>query len=163
MLIAVAPRRWYCRCDCGGFAVRTIESLTSSLRIGNTASCGCVVKEAVSAIRTTHGATRGRALGQGNHPLYATWVHMRARCTRPGHPDWKNYGARGIRVCDRWLSFANFLADMGERPPGMTIDRKNNNGNYEPGNVRWATRQQQSANRRPSTLWRRRGRPRAAQ
>lgn len=82
----------------------------------------------------------------------ASWSAMRERCRNPRHPGYAYYGGRGITVCERWLnSFANFLADMGPRPEGKTLDRfPNNDGNYEPGNCRWATARQQQANRRPS-------------
>jgi hypothetical protein len=89
-----------------------------------------------------------------HHYLFATWESMRQRCVNVKSPNYNNYGGRGITVCDRWLEpkgkgFWNFVNDMGERPKGMSLDRTNNDGNYEPSNCRWATATQQVANRRP--------------
>jgi hypothetical protein len=77
---------------------------------------------------------------------YSSWVNMNARCNNPNVPEYQHYGARGIRVCDRWKSFVAFREDMGERPPGMSIDRNDVNGHYEPGNCKWSTRREQSRN-----------------
>ncbi len=98
--------------------------------------------------RRTHGHTSG---GKPS-PTYKSWMAMMARCTNPASTNYALYGARGISVCQRWLTFENFLADVGERPAGMTIDRINADGNYEPGNVRWATAQMQTRNRRGNLL-----------
>lgn len=98
----------------------------------------------------------GRELhGEGRHgqrtPEYEAWLDMRWRCSTPSYKQWKDYGGRGITVCDRWLVYSNFLADVGRRPsPLLTLDRIANDGNYEPGNVRWATRHEQQMNRRVS-------------
>lgn len=87
--------------------------------------------------------------GYSKTPLYAVWKTMRARCSNPNNKSWENYGGRGIKVCDRWQSsYENFLADVGERPPGLTLDRIDPDGDYEPGNVRWATWHVQRINRR---------------
>ena len=93
--------------------------------------------------------------GMHKHPLFKTWISMRARCYKKWCTSYPNYGGRGITVCERWRnSFPNFLADMGERPPGHSIDRIDNDGNYEPSNCRWATPKQQTNNQRPRRLFR---------
>jgi hypothetical protein len=92
--------------------------------------------------------SHGHAVGGRRSPTYNSWRAMRERCSSPLHPFWADYGGRGIVVDPRWSSFAVFLADVGERPAGMTLDRKDVDGDYEPGNVRWATRSQQRWNRR---------------
>lgn len=131
-------RKWECVCDCGEITAVDI----SHLRRGNTKSCGCLNSEITGARNTTHGMT--------DTPTFIVWQGMLARCLNPKATSYRNYGARGVSVCPRWRdSFENFLADMGGRPKGMTLDRHpNNDGNYEPGNCRWATPQQQANNTR---------------
>jgi hypothetical protein len=128
---------WACVCDCGNR--KTVSS--SNLRRSLIKSCGCLQ----AANRLFHGHStrthRTRA--------YTCWSHMKSRCSNEKHPQYEDYGARGISVCERWMDFPNFLADMGEPQPGLSIDRINNDGNYEPGNCRWATQSEQNANRRP--------------
>jgi hypothetical protein len=111
-----------------------------------TKSCGCLSREAAAAKRVTHGDT----IGHRNAPEYDCYKNMIGRCYRPTLPTYKRYGARGIRVCERWRdSYENFIADMGRRPsPDHSIDRIDNDGHYEPGNCRWATREQQGTNTR---------------
>lgn len=101
----------------------------------------------------SHGNFRhGHAVRSGKTPEYKTWQSMIQRCRNPKVKNWEYYGGRGIRICERWLIFDNFLADMGPRPPDHSLDRIDNDGHYEVGNVRWATRAEQHANRRPETV-----------
>jgi len=135
---------WLCRCDCGN--ERTVSA--ANLRSGASQSCGCLHRERASQAKTTHG-------GCGTSE-YRTWRGIINRCTDPNQPRFKDYGGRGIRVCDRWRhSFENFLADVGPRPEGsrngraiFSLDRIDNDGDYEPGNCRWTTNTVQTRNAR---------------
>jgi hypothetical protein len=135
----------------------------SRANVGKTESCGCVAlrRRAEAAAQriadrqrlvTERRAARAQQGTLHRTPTYATWTEMIKRCTLDTHPDYKNYGGRGITMCDRWRVFENFLADMGERPHGTTIDRRNNDGNYEPSNCRWATATEQNRNSRHCKL-----------
>jgi hypothetical protein len=135
-------------CDCGNEYVTPI----SNLHKGSTQSCGCLRRERQRAAITKHGL----ASRNGANPLYKVWGAMLDRCENPQHKAYPNYGGRGIGVCPEWHDVTVFVAwmeaNLGPCPPGKSIDRTDNDGNYEPGNVRWATAREQSLNqRRPST------------
>lgn len=126
---------WRCRCECGVL----IETGSQRLKTGNTNSCGCLQREMTSARSGTHRMT--------GTPSYESWRAMRERCNNPNNSHYAAYGGRGIKVCASWqASFEAFLADMGERPEGTTLDRINPDGNYEPGNCRWADSKTQALN-----------------
>jgi len=128
--------KWECLCDCGN----TVFVTSNDLRTQKTLSCGCYKSEKTRAAKTKHGYRHKKT--------YTVWSNMIARCTK-NNP---NYSNRGIKVCDEWLVFENFLKDMGECPDGLSIDRIDVNGNYELSNCRWATRKEQAQNTRRSVL-----------
>jgi len=136
---ASSPAKWRCACKCGAEITTAVSCLTT----GMTRSCGCLRNEASrkNGLKTmTHGLTRS--------PEYRAWRSMRCRCYRVTDPSYQWYGGRGISVCQRWReSFLAFLADVGPRPsPRHSVDRIDNDGNYEPANCRWATTREQKAN-----------------
>jgi hypothetical protein len=134
---------WNCVCDCGiGVAVSG-----SALQQKTTQSCGCLFID----------TARGKGLlkrkhGLANTRIYGVWSNMKNRCYNPSYPKYKNWGGRGIRVCESWLDFSNFYADMGDAPVGMSIDRIDVNGDYCKENCRWATQKEQQNNRRNNVL-----------
>jgi hypothetical protein len=136
VLVEQTKRRCTCICDCGQRTIVDSGNLTS----GNTRSCGC--------LRHEHPGAKPKH-GHGHRtPTYSSWQSMLDRCTNPNHVYFRLYGGRGITVCDRWRSFENFLADMGLRPEGRSLDRVDPDGIYEPTNCRWATAVEQRRNRR---------------
>jgi hypothetical protein len=142
-----AAERWgymrvfMCQCECGEACFVRAALLTN----GSTKSCGCLNREMFRKRFTTHGMRR--------HRIYSIWGHMRHRCQNPNSSKYPIYGGRGIKVCERWQTFENFLADMGLPPTKKhSLDRIDVNGNYEPGNCRWATDKEQGNNRRDNRL-----------
>lgn len=134
-------RYWNCICACSKITTVRRDHLT----LLKVRSCGCLNADVASSTHSKHNAI--------NTPEYKTWCHMKERCLNPNCKDFKNYGGRGINVCDRWMySFINFFTDMGEKPPGLTIERLDVNGDYEPSNCAWRCRKEQSRNRRNNVL-----------
>lgn len=148
--------RWVVQCGCKTATTKEVRG--SVLRDGRSKSCGCLKTEGLVERSTKHGHCAG-----GNFsPTWWSWSGMVARCTDPTNDRYVEYGGAGIKVCDRWLGedgFVNFLADMGERPDGTTIDRHpNRKGNYEPANCRWGTDEEQANNKSNNTLLTHKGR-----
>lgn len=134
---------WRCLCNCGNHH----DVSSDHLRRGLVKSCGCLKAEKLSKGNLIHGdSPKGKKYSRE----YSSWAHMKTRCTNTKNDNYKYYGGRGVGFCERWKSYKNFLADMGRCPEGMTLERKNVNGNYEPSNCKWATWEEQRANKRNS-------------
>lgn len=132
---------WSCVCECG--AEKQVSGL--NLRHGRSRSCGCLHAEKTSEAVKKHGLI--------DHPIYRTWQCLKNRCMNPAADDYKHYGARGISVAPEWLDFRNFWRDVASQwSPGLTIERVDVNGNYEPGNVRWASWTEQARNKRTNVV-----------
>lgn len=138
------PGTWLCICTCGNN--HDVEG--HNLRNGSVSSCGCLRKELLSVRGSERNRSQAkcRCFSDRKNPAYAPWKAMHTRCTNSNRDDWPRYGGRGISVCERWNVFDNFLADMGERPIGTSIDRIDNDGNYEPSNCRWSDSKTQRNN-----------------
>lgn len=145
-------RRVKCRCECGAI----VQASFKLLRTGNTTSCGCLRRDLVAAKNTKHGGGKR----EGRRPEYNIWKAMRQRCTNPNIDRWESYGGRGITFDPAWNDFSVFLADVGPRPsPRHSLDRIDNDGNYEKSNVKWSTLNQQARNKRDALRLVYQGRP----
>lgn len=133
-------RMFKCVCECGTIKKIAMRHLVAL----KTKSCGCLQSENAKRLFTTHGKSKT--------PEFESWTSMRNRCLNSKNKAYKNYGGRGVEVCDRWNKFENFIKDMGCRPYGYEIERKNNDGNYEPSNCKWATIKEQGNNRRTNVF-----------
>lgn len=131
-------RAYLCRCECGSYKI----ILRSNIKNGHTKSCGCLSRETTSKLNKTHGKSKSK--------LYGIWKAMLDRCENPLNKNYHNYGGRGIKVCDRWKNIDNFISDVGQQPGKLSLDRIDNEGNYEPSNCRWADRSVQNINKRVS-------------
>ena len=149
MLTAINPehsdgkkRYWRFRCQCGAQCVKVGSEVTKEVKRGGTPNCGCMTRQLLSKGNAKHGMSK--------HPAYAVWRSMLARCMRPSHRAWPNYGGRGITVCGRWCeSFENFWADMGPTyQRGLDLNRRDNDGPYSPENCEWTTRRTNTTNKR---------------
>lgn len=144
-LESIGQRMVLCRCDCGDKRIAVL----SELRRGNTKSCGCLSRE----LRSIAVGRRSITHGESDCKTHRIWRAMKSRCNNPRVHNYQDYGGRGISVCPQWeKSYEMFIADMGHCPSGASIDRIDNDGNYEPGNCRWATRADQNRNRRDNVM-----------
>lgn len=144
-LLSRVKGSWNVVCECGEYRIVT----QANLRRGNSTSCGCLGKEKTRKLLTTHGMSLG---GDKPHYLYRTWKEMHARCYNPKNKSYPCYGGRGIKVCAEWRDFTKFIEDLGERPVGMSLDRKDVNGDYRADNCKWSTAVEQARNTRRNRL-----------